>query len=151
MACFLVPAAEAIVTSIIKRRTSHGRSSGKNVAKVPKETQSLRHAASSDWQARLSWLTRMLWGGSGLLAIEHVWHGEVTFIPPFLTAMRNSAGTQVMLHEMATSGLGMAVFVTATWGTFVFAADRIPTLRKLLQHTTPVESDVKGDIAVEEV
>jgi len=34
----------------------------------------------------LGWLTNMLWGGSLLLAFEHVWHGEETPWFPFLTA-----------------------------------------------------------------
>ena len=61
----------------------------------------------------------MLWGGSGLLAFEHVWHGEVTPFFPFLTAAGNPADRMEMLHEMATSGVGMAVLVTAVWGGLV--------------------------------
>ena len=40
----------------------------------------------------------MLFGGSFLLAAEHVYHGEVVFYPPFLTAMENSEATAEMLH-----------------------------------------------------
>ena len=56
----------------------------------------------------------MLWGGSALLAFEHVWHGEVTPVFPFLTAVENGE-TAGMLGEMATAGVSMAVIVTAAW------------------------------------
>lgn len=57
----------------------------------------------------------MLWGGSALLAFEHVWHGEVTPWFPFLTAAGSPESTAAMLHEMATSGVAMALVVTAVW------------------------------------
>ena len=57
----------------------------------------------------------MLWGGSGLLAFEHVWHGEVVPWFPFLTAMSSPDSTAEMLHEMATSGSLMALLVTVVW------------------------------------
>lgn len=71
----------------------------------------------------MGWLNKMLWGGTLLLALEHVWHGEVTFTPPFLTAMQNPADTATMLHEMATVGVVMAVAVTAIWGIMVLVAE----------------------------
>jgi hypothetical protein len=145
MACFLVPAAEAIVTSIIKHHRSKATQTSETTVTTSSESLSsapMRHqiaeAPASIWEKRLSWLTRMLWGGSGLLAIEHVWHGEVTYIPPFLTAMNNPADTQAMLHEMATNGVGMALFVTASWAAFVVASDKIPALRKLIQPSASV-------------
>ena len=58
----------------------------------------------------------MLYGGSFLLAVEHIYHGEIVLYPPFLTAMRSSEEISVMLHEIATVGVGMAVLVTAVWG-----------------------------------
>ena len=57
----------------------------------------------------------MLWGGSALLAFEHIWHGEVTPWFPFLTAAGNPEDAMVMLHEMATTGVAMAALVTAVW------------------------------------
>ena len=64
---------------------------------------------------KLRWLSNLLWGGSLLLAFEHVWHGEVVPWVPFLTAAGNPADTAVMLHEMSTVGVTMAVLVTAVW------------------------------------
>ena len=57
----------------------------------------------------------MLWGGSALLAFEHIWHGEVVPFFPFLTAANDPETAQVMLHEIATSGVAMAALVTAVW------------------------------------
>ena len=57
----------------------------------------------------------MLWGGSALLAFEHVWHGEVQPFFPFLTAASDPESAAEMLHEMATSGTAMAAVVTLAW------------------------------------
>ena len=56
----------------------------------------------------------MLFGGSFLLAIEHVWHGEITWRYPFLTAVKDG-DTAGMLHEIATVGVAMAVLITLVW------------------------------------
>ncbi len=68
----------------------------------------------------------MLWGGVILLAIEHIWHGEVVPWPPFLTAMENPADIPTMLHEMATIGVSMAVIITLTWIVMVALASILP-------------------------
>jgi hypothetical protein len=57
----------------------------------------------------------MLWGGSALFALEHLWHGEIAPWLPFLTATSTEAGTAEMLHEMMTAGVAMAAIVTAVW------------------------------------
>ena len=72
----------------------------------------------------------MLWGGSGLLAFEHLWHGEITPFFPFLTAANDPADTAEMLHEMATSGSAMAILVTAVWAVVAIAADKITAAQK---------------------
>ena len=108
MACFLVPAAEAIVTTV--------------VAKVLKSKEETTEAtvASSDgatkipFSVKLGWLNKLLWGGSALLAFEHVWHGEVIPSFPFLTAVKDGE-TSEMLAEMGSAGVTMAVLVTAVW------------------------------------
>jgi hypothetical protein len=74
---------------------------------------------------KIKWLGNLLWGGSALLAFEHVWHGEVVPFFPFLTAMSDPGETATMLHEMGTIGVGMAALVTIAWGVMCFAADRI--------------------------
>ena len=65
----------------------------------------------------------MLWGGAALLAFEHVWHGEVVPWFPFLTAMGDSGDAAEMFHEMATSGVGMAVLVTLVWIVMVLVSN----------------------------
>ncbi len=101
MACFLVPTAEAIVTTVVSK---------KHEAKDNKEK-----TEGIPFSRKLSWLRNMLWGGAALLAFEHVWHGEVVPYFPFLTAAANPQDKAQMLHEMATVGVTMAVLVTAAW------------------------------------
>jgi hypothetical protein len=72
----------------------------------------------------------MLWGGSGLLAFEHLWHGEITPFFPFLTAANDPADTAEMLHEMATSGTSMAALVTLVWLGVVFVTNRVSATQK---------------------
>ena len=67
----------------------------------------------------------VFYGGAALLAYEHVWHGEVVPWFPFLTAAANPEDAAVMLHEMATVGVTMALLVTAAWGCIALAADKI--------------------------
>ncbi|MCM1507494.1 MAG: hypothetical protein NC177_10235 [Ruminococcus flavefaciens] len=105
MACFIVPATEAIVTTvaskIIKKKGNHS------------DDDSLKLTD------RLDRLNGLLWGGSGLLAFEHLWHGEITPFFPFLTNAVNPADRIEMLSEMSTSGVAMAVTVTAVWAVSV--------------------------------
>ena len=96
MACFLVPAALAIITTIIQK-TARGLAE----------------------RLKLGLLNALLWGGVALLALEHVWHGEVVPWPPFLTAMLNPADIPVMLYEMATIGTAMSAATFAIWGAFL--------------------------------
>lgn len=103
MACFLVPAAEAAVMTAVKRKED---SKGFSAQKHP-------------FLNKLGILNNMLWGGSALLAFEHVWHGELVPWFPFLTNAANPADAYEMLREMATSGVAMALSVTAVWACMV--------------------------------
>ena len=58
-----------------------------------------------------------------MLAVEHLWHGEIVPWPPFLTAMETPGEVGPMLHEMATYGITMAVVVTAVWAIIVVIAE----------------------------
>ena len=71
-------------------------------------------AGKNPFVAKLGWLGKLMFGGSFLLAIEHVYHGEIIFTPPFLTAVKDG-DTAGMLHEMATRGVAMAVLLLAVW------------------------------------
>ena len=66
-----------------------------------------------------------LWGGSGLLAFEHLWHGEISPFFPFLTAANDPSEMAVAFHEMATVGTSMAVLVTAVWAVMTVVSDKI--------------------------
>ena len=110
MACFLVPAAEAIVTTV--------------ASKAMKKDSAPEAEAKVTFGSRLNWLNNLLWGGSALLAFEHVWHGEVTPFFPFLTAAAEGE-TLEMLREMGTVGVGMAVLVTGVWAGMVLVAKAI--------------------------
>ena len=116
MACFLVPTAEAVVTTIA---TKVIESKEKGQTTVHPEDISVETDAKIPFSKKLKWLNSMLWGGSALLAFEHVWHGEVVPYFPFLTAAKDPASASEMLHEMATAGVLMAVLVTAVWGCIV--------------------------------
>jgi flagellar biosynthesis protein FlhB len=98
MACFLVPTAEAIVTKCVSKAVKEEEQEGV----IP-------------FSRKLKWLSNLLVGGSTLLAFEHVWHGEVVPWFPFLTAASNPEDLAVMLHEMSTIGVTMAVLVTGVW------------------------------------
>ena len=118
MACFTVPAAEAIVTTIAgKIIKSKEKKEGLSGA-VNTKPESGDEAPKISWSTKIGWLNKMLWGGSALLAFEHVWHGEVVPFFPFLTAVENGEAAE-MLHEMATAGVSMALLVTAVWGIMV--------------------------------
>ena len=73
-------------------------------------------SAAKPFSRKLRWLSNMLWGGSLLLLVEHIWHGEIVPWPPFLTAMESPAETSAMLGEIATVGVAMAALITAVWG-----------------------------------
>ena len=112
MACFIVPATQAIVTTIAKKTADK---------KAKKDNAEIKNS----FIRKMDWLNNMLWGGSALLAFEHVWHGEVTPWFPFLTNAANAADRAEMFMEMATSGVGMAVLVTGVWAAMVMFADSL--------------------------
>ena len=109
MACFLVPAAEAVVTTVVKKAAD-------------KKAEKTGNEVSNMFLERLGTLNTMLWGGSGLLAFEHIWHGEITPFFPFLTNATDPANAYEMILEMSTAGVGMAVLVTGVWAAMVIAA-----------------------------
>ena len=100
MACFLVPTAEAVAVTAVKKHLAHKAKTGE---------------ASEILVRKLNWLTNLLWGGAVLLMFEHFWHGEVVPYFPFLTAAANPEDARQMLFEMSTVGVGMAVLVTVVW------------------------------------
>ncbi len=115
MACFIVPAVEAVaVTAAYLATKKHEQKI--TAPKLSNGVQTTDSDVKITWSKRLGWLMALLWGGVLLLAFEHFWHGEVVPFPPFLSAMSSPEDTAEMLHEMATVGVSMAVTVTAFWG-----------------------------------
>jgi putative exporter of polyketide antibiotics len=100
---------EAIVTTVIQ--------------KVVEKRENKTVNIGIKWSRRLSWLNKMLWGGTLMLAIDHIINGEIIARPPFLTALQNPGDTAVMLREMATVGVAMAAAVTLVWGIMVLVAE----------------------------
>ncbi len=119
MACFLVSAAEAIVVTAVEKMEKKKEEKALETGSAKTDTPSI------PMSEKLGWLKYMLWGGVILLAFEHLWHGEIVPYFPFLTAMSDSADAAVMLHEMATVGVCMALLVTALWAVICFVADAI--------------------------
>lgn len=110
MACFIVPGAEAIVTTAITKVVEHHEK---------KTGDSTVHVDKIQLSSHLKRLNYMLAGGSVLLAFEHLWHGEISPVFPFLTAMESAEETAEMLGEMATVGVSMAILVTLLWAATV--------------------------------
>ena len=110
MACFIVPGTEAVVSTIVTKVLEKQEMENTKTS----NTEIKEHTAKSIIH-KMKWLNTMLWGGSALLAFEHVWQGEVVPFFPFLSAASNSHDAVEMLHEMGTTGVAMAVTVTVVW------------------------------------
>ena len=113
MACFIVPVAEAIVTTVTTHILELREKKSEKFENLP--VQNCVNHNRIEFSRKLKWLSKLLWGGSFLLAFEHVWHGEIQPFFPFLTAMKNPESTRAMLHEMATVGVSMSIVVTVAW------------------------------------
>lgn len=122
MACFVVPAAEAAIVTIVNIVLEH------RSKKAEAQGKALHEATSSNAQPfykKLKSLSRLLWGGSALLAFEHLWHGEIQPFYPFLTAATDPEALSEVYHEMATVGTSMAAFVTLSWAMVNIVRSRI--------------------------
>ncbi|MEA5013890.1 MAG: hypothetical protein VB099_04970 [Candidatus Limiplasma sp.] len=113
MGCFVVPVAQAIVTSAVTKAVK----AKEKDRETPPEADNgeMEMEGKLPFSRKLQWLSNLLWGGSALLAFEHLWHGELSPYFPFLTAAADPAEAAVMLHEMATAGVAMSVVVTVVW------------------------------------
>ena len=107
MSCFVVPLAQAVVTSAIRKSNEKNNRSD--------------HSA---FARHLPALEKMLWGGSVMLVVDHIINGEVTWRYPFFTALEEAGGLQVMLREMLTVGLPMSLVLTAVWAAYAILKER---------------------------
>lgn len=114
MACFLAPTAEAVVTTIVTK-VIKSRENKLELGQCLAEDKSDALAVKIPFSRKLKWLSHLLWGGSALLAFEHIWHGELQPFFPFLTAASNPEDAGLMLQELSTAGVAMAGAVTVVW------------------------------------
>ena len=99
MCCFIVPLVQAIATTACRKAIKEPR------------TVLGRH---------LSDLEKMLWGGSLMLIVDHVINGELTWRFPFFTALDSVGGSAVLLREMLTVGVPMALVLTGAWVLYAY-------------------------------
>ena len=125
MACFTVPLAEAVVLTVAKKIVFKH-----NADLVLDEAKMAKNHKIAVVKEKLGILEKMLYGGSFLLAVEHLYHGEISLVPPFFTAMKNPAEIPGMLREMATVGVGMALLTTAFWAAGMGVAALVKNLKK---------------------
>lgn len=137
MACFLVPVTEAVITKAVTKAVEQKE---KKTGVEETETQGRMRIP---FTRKLHWLSNLLLGGSGLLAFEHVWHGEVVPWFPFLTAAENAADLSEMLHEMATVGVTMTLAVTGIWGVMCVAAEALAARKSPQEQLRPQQAQTK--------
>ncbi len=119
MACFVVPATEAVITTVVNAVLKNKESRMVQTKSTEHAVETVEaHKGKTSFTTKLGWLNTMLWGGSALLAFEHAWHGEVVPYFPFFTAVTNGEVSE-MLAEMSSVGVTMALLVTAVWGGMV--------------------------------
>lgn len=111
MACFIVPLVEGVAVSVGEKIAENV----KNKNKKENDTNESNINEITLFKGKTKSLKAMLYGGSALLALEHLWHGEITLTFPFLTAAKDLDSTIEMLKEMGTSGVMMSLLVTFAW------------------------------------
>ena len=109
MACFTVTTVAAIGVGVARHIVKHNEKKADPTRVDPIKLD------NTPFSKKLGVLELGLWGGSFILAGEHVFHGEVTYKFPWLTAVAEGE-TMGMLQEMATVGVGMLITIVAAWG-----------------------------------
>ncbi len=114
MACFVESIVVAGVLSVSKKA-------------LQRKEQSLgsQNDSKISWSRKIGWLINLLLGGAFLLAIEHIWHGEIVAFPPFLTALSSPDDTQTMIYEILTVGSAQVALIVAIWAVMIMWADRV--------------------------
>lgn len=93
MSCFVVPLAQAVATTICRK--------------------TIANSNESIWKNQLPTLEKMLWGGSLVLIVDHIAHGELFAFS---------------LKELLTVGIPMSLVVTLVWAIIVLL--KSPALRR---------------------
>lgn len=120
MACFTVTVAEAIVSTVVTKVVEAKEKKAvtekaEQMKYDPEKFEAVKTDHKIPFSRKLKWLNYMLWGGSALLAFEHVWHGELVPWFPFLTNAANPQDAAEMMHEIGSTGVMMAVLLTVVW------------------------------------
>ncbi len=123
MACFVVSAVGAIGAGVARHIIKHHEK--KQLLENKEEPKEYKFGSETPWSKKLAYLELTLWGGSFLLAGEHIIHDEVVPYPPFLTAMNDPEDTIQMLKEMGTVGVTMFLLLVLAWGIGVFISDYV--------------------------
>ena len=97
MACLIVPAVQAIATTVASK-VIQSKEKEAETLKIATECGDFATVTKVPFSKKLNWLSNLLWGGSALLAFEHIWHGEIVPWFPFLTAVNNPSDKADMLH-----------------------------------------------------
>lgn len=105
MACFVVPMAQAVATTIYRKHA-------------------VKAGMDSPITRSLGKLETMLYGGTAMLIVDHIISGEVVPYYPFFTALETEGGAWAMLREMLTVGVSMSVVVTLIWAVSVAVVAR---------------------------
>lgn len=110
MACFTVTTVAGIAVAAARHICKHKEKvANQTKADVVKED----NLPTSE---KLGILELALFGGSFILAGEHLIHGEVSFQFPFLTAVKEGPdAVKEMLFEMGTVGVGMTLIIFGAW------------------------------------
>lgn len=110
MACFTVTTVAAIGVGVARHVVKHNE---KKADPTRVDPIKLDNAPVSK---KLGVLELALWGGSFILAGEHLIHGEVSFRFPWLTAVSEGPdAVREMLGEMGTVGVGMLGIIVGGW------------------------------------
>ena len=121
MACFTVTAVAAIGTAVARHIVKHNEKKNELAKVEPKE---YKFGSDVKWSKKLGYLELALFTGSFVLAGEHLIHGEVSPVPPFLTAVSEGPeAVQEMLTEMGTVGVAMLGILVAAWAIGVLIVD----------------------------
>ena len=120
MACFTVSAVAAIGVAIARHIVKHHEN---KLVIEGKEVAPEKFGSDTKWSKKLAYLELVLGSGSLVLAGEHIFHGEVTPFPPFITAMANAEDTATMWQEIGTIGVGMLAILVIAWLAGVLLVD----------------------------
>lgn len=116
MACFVAPAAVAVVTTVVRKVVE------KKEAGSATNAQTSAEVVQGKWTKRLGWLNTMLWGGVLMLVLDHLISGELVPWWPFLSAI-STGEVSGMLREIAITGGAMTAAVFVAWGAIVLVIE----------------------------